>query len=579
MNIRGKAVVLFVALSVTPVLGAVALLANVNQRAVRVSERVLQAAVLTEVSAAPERLLEDVELDVRAVGAIFARAAAGKIKDEAALAAAEALVATRETVDAIRFEVPEARVSTLLRRENSNTEVPEAPEALRRLADERGVAFAFIEKGRGLVVARVPTPPGGKAPAGYVVASAHLEALDDELKAIAKNRFGEGDASLLIAAQDGRVVAAWNVPGVAAGAEVAALPAWAAMPKDVPWSDKISVVTEHSEGGTPMVGALESVPRLGWAVAVWRPQAVAYATLSEMRRNGALVALAAALAALGAALLMAPGVTAPVLALASSARLIGKRRWRELPAASPRADELGELSRSIAQMAADLERGEEEAAREAKLRGDLGRFMSKPLVEAIVRGDHPLALGGKRAPISVLFADVVGFTPLTESRDAEQIVALLNELFSVLSEIVFRHDGTVDKFIGDCLMAVFGAPVPQEDHAARALAAAEDMMRFLEAANEEWREKYDVEVRLGIGVNSGEAIVGNIGSDKRMEYTVIGDVVNVAARLESIAQPNQVLVAEPTRALVGDRFVLRHLGDRRLTGRKTETAVYALDVE
>jgi class 3 adenylate cyclase len=104
-------------------------------------------------------------------------------------------------------------------------------------------------------------------------------------------------------------------------------------------------------------------------------------------------------------------------------------------------------------------------------------------------------------------------------------------------------------------------------------------MRFLETANEGWRDKYDLEIRLGIGVNSGEALVGNIGSDKRMEYTVIGDVVNVAARLEAIAQPNQVLVAEATRDLVGDAFALRRLGARKLTGRKTETGVYQLEVE
>jgi len=205
--------------------------------------------------------------------------------------------------------------------------------------------------------------------------------------------------------------------------------------------------------------------------------------------------------------------------------------------------------------------------------------MSKQLVDAIVTGEHSLSLGGKRTMVSVVFADVVGFTPLAEARQAEQIVGLLNELFSMLTEIVFRHGGTVDKFIGDCIMAVWGAPVSQEDHATRALAAAEDMMRFLETANEGWKEKYDVEIRLGIGVNSGEAIVGNIGSDKRMEYTVIGDVVNVAARLEAIAQPNQVLVSEATHALVGDAFGLRKLGDRKLTGRKTETAVYALELD
>ena len=126
---------------------------------------------------------------------------------------------------------------------------------------------------------------------------------------------------------------------------------------------------------------------------------------------------------------------------------------------------------------------------------------------------------------------------------------------------MFRHGGTVDKFIGDCIMAVWGAPSAQDDHAARALAAAEDMMRFLETANEGWQEKYDVEIRLGIGVNSGEAIVGNVGSDKRMEYTVIGDVVNVAARLEAIAaaQPGAGR-PRPRRSSPVSKFALRELG-------------------
>jgi class 3 adenylate cyclase len=273
-------------------------------------------------------------------------------------------------------------------------------------------------------------------------------------------------------------------------------------------------------------------------------------------------------------------VTRPILHLVAQARLIGARRWREIAlgdALRGRRDEIGELTTSLGRMAQDLEQGEADIAREAKLRGDLGRFMDKAVVDAIVRGEHPLALGGKRATVSVLFADVVGFTPLAESRDAERMVALLNELFSMLTEIVFRHGGTVDKFIGDCVMAVWGAPIAQEDHARRALAAAEDMMRFLETANEEWRERYDIEIRLGVGVNSGEAIVGNIGSDKRMEYTVIGDVVNVASRLEAIAAPNQVLVSEATRDLAGDAFPLRALGERNLTGRKTTTAVYTLE--
>jgi adenylate cyclase len=176
----------------------------------------------------------------------------------------------------------------------------------------------------------------------------------------------------------------------------------------------------------------------------------------------------------------------------------------------------------------------------------------------------------------VLFADVVAFTPLAESRPPEQVVALLNELFSMLTEIVFRHDGMVDKFIGDCIMAVWGAARPTPDHARLGLAAARDMVRFLETANESWKAKYDVEIRLGIGVNSGDALVGNIGSDKRMEFTVVGDVVNVAARLEAIARPNQVLVGEGAQIAGGEAFDLEPIGERNLTGRKAPSKVYSL---
>jgi class 3 adenylate cyclase len=121
--------------------------------------------------------------------------------------------------------------------------------------------------------------------------------------------------------------------------------------------------------------------------------------------------------------------------------------------------------------------------------------------------------------------------------------------------------------------------VQQEDHANRALAAAEDMMRFLETANESFRERYGVKLELGIGINSGEVLVGNIGSDKRMEYTVIGDVVNVAARLEGIARPNQVLLADSTKELAEDAFEINYLGEKAVTGRKAMTKVYELVVE
>ncbi|WP_437898605.1 adenylate/guanylate cyclase domain-containing protein [Sorangium sp. So ce124] len=595
-SLKTKAIALFTAIALVPVAVAVTLLTDVNQRAVRTSEESLQASILSEVASASIQLVRDVESDAVAAAAIFGHAASGAIRDEDAVASVRALVATRALIDAVRLEVPDAGISTLIRKASSDADVPAAPAALRRLADERGVGFGVIGPARGLLVARVrpagdagaapgagagaaaPPPPGG--PAGYVVAEVALDMLGRDLEVIAGRRFGGRAVRLLIAGHDRRAIAAFGVPGVAPGSDASSLPIWRNLPPGAGLNDRITVLAPHDEGGRQMIGAIETVPDLGWAVAIWRPEPEAFAALDEMRRRGLAVAAGALVLALALALVTARHVTRPILHLVAQARLIGARRWREIAlgeALRGRRDEIGELTTSLGRMAQDLEQGEADIAREAKLRGDLGRFMDRAVVDAIVRGEHPLALGGKRAAVSVLFADVVGFTPLAESRDAERMVALLNELFSMLTEIVFRHGGTVDKFIGDCVMAVWGAPIAQEDHARRALAAAEDMMRFLETANEEWRERYDVEVRLGVGVNSGEAIVGNIGSDKRMEYTVIGDVVNVASRLEAIAAPNQVLVSAATRDLAGDAFPLRALGERNLTGRKTTTAVYALD--
>jgi class 3 adenylate cyclase len=585
VRLRGKALVLFTAIAIVPTVTAVALLIDVNTVAVRDTEETLQDAVLAEAAVAPGRLVGDVERDAVAVAAILGRAAAGAVKDDDALESVRALI-SRDTVQAVRFEVPAAKVSTVIRVASaSREEPPTSTDELRAAADESGVAFTVVHGApstplHGVVVARVPAASGAAGPRGYVVVAVDLAPLVEQLRGVAERRFGGHDVSLLLATRDRRAVASYGMPGTAPGDSVADHPLWTRLSSGTPWKERIGVVSEYpGKDGALMIGVAQTIPDLDWAVAVWRPEPVAYAALAEMRRKGALVALGAALLALLAGFLTARGVTAPILELVAQARLVGERKWRALSLVSTRDDEIGELTRSLGAMSRGLEEGEIEIAHEAKLRGDLGRFMSKPLVDAIVRGEHPLALGGKRSPVSVLFADIVGFTPLAESRDAEQVVGLLNELFSVLSEIVFRHGGTVDKFIGDCIMAVWGAPIPQEDHAARALAAAEDMMRFLETANEEWREKYDVEIRLGIGVNSGEAIVGNVGSDKRMEYTVIGDVVNIAARLEAIALPNQVLVAEATQRLAGEKFALRELGARKLTGRKTETMVYALDTD
>ena len=576
LSIRAKAVILLTAMTLGPVAVTVALLLDVNRRPVLDTEEQLQSAAVNEVSFEPSRILHEVENDAVAVAAVFSRAAAGAIRDEDAIESVRALIGSRETLDAVRFEVPAAGHSAEIRRQNAAPgSAPLSTPELRAIADRRGQALGIEGEGpnRGVVVVRIKAAPGSTAPAGYITARADFTRVSASLEEIAARRF-VGDVSLLIATHDRRVVASFGVSGASPGADISAHPIWRMLPGGAVPDAAFAVNGRYDDGPTPMVGALQTLPDSGWVVASFRPQAIAYRALTRMQTRGLLVTGAAALLAVVIGLCAGRGLTAPILRIVEQVRLIARRRWREVSLPEGRGDELGELGGSLADMARDLEQGE----REAHLRDDLSRFMSPQLVDAIVKGEHSLALGGKRAVVSVVFADVVGFTPLAESRDAEQVVALLNELFSMLTEIVFRHGGTVDKFVGDCIMAVWGAPLASADHAHKALAAAEDMMRFLETANEEWRDKYDIEIRLGVGVNSGEAIVGNIGSNKRMENTVIGDVVNVAARLEAIAAPNQVLVSEATRALVGEAFALQKLGERRLTGRKTETAIYALDL-
>lgn len=320
-------------------------------------------------------------------------------------------------------------------------------------------------------------------------------------------------------------------------------------------------------------------PRFGFVVLVARPQDIAYADVASAVRKILTVAAAALGLMLVSALVLSRSIVNPIERLRQLAAKIARREYSAVVFGKPRSDEIGELDREIVNMAHELQSQEEQIVLEVARRNDLGRFLDREVVDRVVRGEQSLELGGTRMDVTVLFADVVSFTPFAESHPAEQVVGLLNELFTILSEVVFRHHGVVDKFIGDCIMAVFGAPEPSEDHAERAVGAAEDMMRFLETVSEAWEKKYGIAVRLGIGIHTGSAIVGNVGSKRRMEYTVVGDVANVASRLESIARPNQVLVSEATKDRTVARFPYRLLGPTQLVGRQGAVVVYALEVE
>jgi adenylate cyclase len=189
---------------------------------------------------------------------------------------------------------------------------------------------------------------------------------------------------------------------------------------------------------------------------------------------------------------------------------------------------------------------------EERIRDRLQRFFSPNVVTRIMSDEKTVSLGGESRTATILFSDIRGYTSLTERIHALTSVEILNDFLSSMSEEIFLHEGTLDKYIGDCVMAIFGAPVTHEDDALRAIKAALGMKKRVGQLREQWRDKLDVSMRelfeIGIGIHTGEVIAGNIGSIKRMEYTVVGTAVNLASRLESMAKPGQILISRSTYA-------------------------------
>lgn len=216
---------------------------------------------------------------------------------------------------------------------------------------------------------------------------------------------------------------------------------------------------------------------------------------------------------------------------------------------------------------------------EAKVREFLGRFLSPVVVDQVMARKIDLRRGGHEAEVTVMFADIRGFTSLTERSKASDIVALLNEYFDQMVEVVFRHGGILDKFIGDALMAVWGAPLSTRNDASRALTAAREMQEAVNSYNAVRRERREEPVAIGIGLASGRCVSGAIGAHRRMEYTVIGDAVNLASRLAGVAAAGQVLCDEETFRRAGSPKNTRQLPPAQVKGKTRPVAIYELSIE
>lgn len=290
------------------------------------------------------------------------------------------------------------------------------------------------------------------------------------------------------------------------------------------------------------------------------------AALASARNQALLITLLMVLAGLGGAVGLAALLSRPIFRLVRATGAIAAGNFNiSLPVAS--RDELGVLTESFNRMARSLR--EKEMIKRA-----FTRYVAREVVEEILKNPESMALTGERRQVTVLFCDVRGFTPMSERMSPEDVVLLLNDFYNLMIETTFKHDGTLDKFLGDAVMAVFGAPIAHPDHSARAIRTALAMQEGIAGLNERRAQQGKEPIAVGIGVSAGEAVAGTVGTEDRMEYTVIGDSVNLAARLESNAKPHQILISHRTYERVRDLVEARPLGRIRVKGKEEEVEVY-----
>lgn len=282
-----------------------------------------------------------------------------------------------------------------------------------------------------------------------------------------------------------------------------------------------------------------------------------------------LALIFSAVLAVLAAIVLSRILSKPLARIKEAVGLIGKGQL-DTRIAMNRKDEFGEVASAINAMAKGLEERE-------KIKNLFARYVSKDVMDKIV-GDDDLTLKGSRKKITCMFSDIREFSTFSENLKPEEVVSVLNEYFEKMIDIIFKYNGTLDKFIGDGMMVVFGAPLEDEDQEDNAVNAALEMQACLDEMRVKWKQEGKHQVKIGIGIHTGNAVVGNIGSSQRMEFTAIGDTVNVAARLESATKEHNVdiLVGDSTVEGMKKAVQLREIGPISVKGRKNAVKVFSV---
>ena len=217
-----------------------------------------------------------------------------------------------------------------------------------------------------------------------------------------------------------------------------------------------------------------------------------------------------------------------------------------------------------------------EGRNKEKIKNAMGKYLSQDIMKNVVQNIDDIKLGGKKANVTVLFSDIRGFTSMSEKMTAEEVSMILNEYFSEMEPIITKYNGVINKFIGDAVMAIFGEPIQDINHAQNAVKCACEMLKKVEQLRDKWLFEGKPKIEIGIGINTGEAFVGNIGSEKRLEYTVIGDTVNLASRIEGYNKvyKTNLLISSSTYSKVSDLVDVIKIADVTIRGKAKKMDIY-----
>ena len=289
-------------------------------------------------------------------------------------------------------------------------------------------------------------------------------------------------------------------------------------------------------------------------------------TIAKARNQTLWITVLMIFGGIGGAVGLAIVLTKPIFKLAQGTKAIAAGSFDiTLPVSS--RDEIGDLTESFNDMAKSLREKE-------KIKRAFSSYVARQVVDEILKHPDDITFSGERRDVTVIFCDMRGFTPLTERLPPEEVVAVLNDFYSLMIDLTVKNDGTINKFLGDAVMAIFGAPTTYPDHCLRAIKTALAMQAGVAELSTQRVAAGKEAITIGIGISAGEAVAGTVGTENQMEYTVIGDKVNLAARLESNAKPGQILVSASTYKQVAAHVHARCLGVMNVKGKEEQVTVY-----